>query len=414
MAASASSRVLKECVGHFVDERVTIASWRDLLLTNLRIGILGFGGPQAHIAMLREQIVDQHHWVNAEQFDEGLGLCEALPGPASSQMAIYLGWLQKGWLGGLISGSCFLLPGLLIVLVLSELWRSGQSIPSFTTALQTVQPVIAAIVWAFAWKLMKNRRHRWQRLTALLVMFGVMLNMLGFLPLTAGWLLLLAGVARLPFLPPSNVPPTSPPALRSLLAPLGFALTTASSSAFVGQLFMVFFKTGLLVFGGGLVIIPLLEQQIVDLGWLSSAQFLDGVAIGQISPGPVVLTSTFVGYQAGWAQGGLGMALLGAATATIGIFLPSFGFILLASPLLQRWRQHPTIKGVLNGLLAGVPGAVAAAAASLTLTTFEVGNTLVQILLFVGALVGSVSGRLKPIPLIVVAIGIGLALEWIG
>ena len=112
----------------------------------LRIGALGFGGPQAHIAMLRDEIVNNRGWVDGDRFDEGLGLCEALPGPASSQMAIYLGWQQRGWIGGLISGLCFLLPGFLIVLGLSELWRNGQAIPSFTTALQTLQPVIAAII----------------------------------------------------------------------------------------------------------------------------------------------------------------------------------------------------------------------------------------------------------------------------
>ena len=126
------------------------SSWVTFIALYLRIGLLGFGGPQAHIAMLREEIVQSRGWVDADRFDEGLGLCEALPGPASSQMAIYLGWLQRGFVGGLTSGICFLLPGLLIVLGLSELWRNGQSIPSFTTALQTLQPVIAAIIWAFA------------------------------------------------------------------------------------------------------------------------------------------------------------------------------------------------------------------------------------------------------------------------
>ena len=122
----------------------------------LRIGLLGFGGPQAHVALLRSELVERRHWTTEQQFEEGLVLCEALPGPASSQMAIYLGWLQKGWRGGLISGICFLLPGLLIILGMSELWRSGQSSEFFTGVLATVQPVMAAIIWTFVWKLARN------------------------------------------------------------------------------------------------------------------------------------------------------------------------------------------------------------------------------------------------------------------
>ena len=168
---------------------------------------------------------------------------------------------------------------------------------------------------------------------------------------------------------------------------------------------------GLLVFGGGLVIIPLLQQQVVELGWLSPGEFLDGVAIGQISPGPVVLTSTFVGYQAGWNAGGLGAGLAGAAAATIGIFLPSFAFILLATPLLQRLRRQPQVQTFLGGLLAGVPGAVAGAAVSISATALKVGLPWVQLPLFLVSLWLSVSGRMKPLPLIAIALMIGVLIE---
>jgi chromate transporter len=391
------------------------SSWVTFIALYLRIGVLGFGGPQAHIAMLREEIVQSRGWVDADRFDEGLGLCEALPGPASSQMAIYLGWLQRGLLGGLISGICFLLPGLLIVLGLSELWRNGQSIPSFTTALQTLQPVIAAIIWAFAWKLLRNRRAGWQRITAGLVMLGGLLNSFSPLTLPAGGLLLLAGLSRWLIAPAPSAPTPPSAGNAGLLAPIPLltAPLLVSSWGLLGQLFAVFFKTGLLVFGGGLVIIPLLEQQVVSLGWLNSAQFLDGVAIGQISPGPVVLTSAFVGYQAAWQEGGVSFAVLAACTATAGIFLPSFTFILVGAPFLQRLRQRPSVKTVLSGLLAGVPGAVAAAAVPLTWTAVESGVIWVQLLLFSLALRLCVTGRMKPLPLISASLMIGLLLEWL-
>ena len=391
------------------------SSWVTFIALYLRIGVLGFGGPQAHIAMLREEIVQSRGWVDADRFDEGLGLCEALPGPASSQMAIYLGWLQRGLLGGLISGICFLLPGLLIVLALSELWRNGQSIPSFTKALQTLQPVIAAIIWAFAWKLLRNRKAGWQRITAGLVMLGGLLNSFSPLTLPAGGLLLLAGLSRWWIAPPPSAPTPPSAGNAGLLAPVPLATAPLlfGSWGLLGQLFAVFFKTGLLVFGGGLVIIPLLEQQVVSLGWLNSAQFLDGVAIGQISPGPVVLTSAFVGYQAAWQEGGVSFAVLAACTATAAIFLPSFAFILVGGPFLQRLRQRPSVKTVLSGLLAGVPGAVAAAAVPLTWTAVESGVIWVQLLLFSLALWLSVTGRMKPLPLISASLMIGLSLEWL-
>ena len=363
--------------------------------------------------MLRDEIVNNRGWVDGDRFDEGLGLCEALPGPASSQMAIYLGWQQRGWIGGLISGLCFLLPGFLIVLGLSELWRNGQAIPSFTTALQTLQPVIAAIIWSFAWKLIHRRRASWQRLTAGLVMLGGLLSSFTPLTLPAGVLLLLAGFSRWLIAPPA-LPPKPPSAVNvALLAPITLATTVMNNAGLLGQLFALFFKTGLLVFGGGLVIIPLLEQQVVTQGWLSSTQFLDGVAIGQISPGPVVLTSAFVGYQAGWQEGGGSYAVLAACVATTAIFLPSFVFILAGAPFLQRLRHQPSVKTVLSGVLAGVPGAVAAAAVPLTTTAVQSGVIWVQLLLFSLALWLSVSGRTKPLPLIGTSVLIGLILEWL-
>ena len=239
-------------------------SWLGFIGLYLRIGLLGFGGPQAHMALLRSELVEGRHWSTAEQFDKGLVLCEALPGPASSQMAIYLGWLQRGWRGGLVSGICFLLPGLLIVLLLSELWRSGQSSEFFTTALATVQPVMAAIIWTFAWKLLSDRRERWQRRTALAVGIGVLLNAVLALPLPSGLLLLVAGMARVRLQPAARDNPAGDSKqqnkLSGLLIPLPLAIAPWAMTApgLLAQIFGLFFKTVLLVFGGGLFIIPLL------------------------------------------------------------------------------------------------------------------------------------------------------------
>tara|TARA_Y100000739_G_scaffold98213_1_gene84311 strand:- start:3576 stop:4787 length:1212 start_codon:yes stop_codon:yes gene_type:complete len=388
-------------------------SWLGFIGLYLRIGLLGFGGPQAHMALLRSELVEGRHWSTAEQFDEGLVLCEALPGPASSQMAIYLGWLQRGWRGGLVSGICFLLPGLLIVLLLSELWRSGQSSEFFTTALATVQPVMAAIIWTFAWKLLRDRRERWQRRTALAVGIGVLLNAVLALPLPAGLLLLVAGMARVRLQPANRDNPADDSKqqnkLSGLLIPLPLAMAPWAMTApgLLAQIFGLFFKTGLLVFGGGLVIIPLLEQQVVQQGWLSAGQFLDGVTIGQITPGPVVLTGAFVGYQAGWVQGGAAMAVTGALVATAGLFAPSFGMILIATPLLQRLRGQPRVRGFLDGVLAGVAGAMAAAALSLSIAALQGGWLMLQVAVFATALWLSLHRSIRPLPLIAGGILVG-------
>ena len=388
-------------------------SWLGFIGLYLRIGLLGFGGPQAHMALLRSELVEGRQWSTAEQFDEGLVLCEALPGPASSQMAIYLGWLQRGWRGGLVSGICFLLPGLLIVLLLSELWRSGQSSEFFTTALATVQPVMAAIIWTFAWKLLRDRRERWQRKTALAVGIGVLLNAVLALPLPAGLLLLVAGMARVRLQPANRDNPADDSKqqnkLSGLLIPLPLAMAPWAMTApgLLAQIFGLFFKTGLLVFGGGLVIIPLLEQQVVQQGWLSAGQFLDGVTIGQITPGPVVLTGAFVGYQAGWVQGGAAMAVTGALVATAGLFAPSFGMILIATPLLQRLRGQPRVRGFLDGVLAGVAGAMAAAALSLSIAALQGGWLMLQVAVFATALWLSLHRSIRPLPLIAGGILVG-------
>ena len=380
--------------------------WLEIIGLYLRIGLLGFGGPQAHIALLQSELVEGRQWATTEQFEEGLMLSEALPGPASSQMAIYLGWLQRGWLGGLISGISFLLPGLLIVLGLSELWRSGQSNEFVTTAMATVQPVMAAIVWSFAWKLMRKLRERWQKTTAIAVGFGVMLNTVLALPLLAGMLLLLAGMVRVRLQPGVRESPASKAReqnkLSGLLIPLPLAMAPWAMTApgLLAQLFGLFFKTGMLVYGGGLVIIPLLEQQVVQQGWLSAGQFLDGVTIGQITPGPVVLTGAFVGYQAGWVQGGATMAIAGALVATAGLFAPSFGMILIATPLLQRLRNQPRVRAFLDGVLAGVTGAMAAAALSLSIAALQGGPLIVQLPVFATALWLNLHRGIRPVPLI--------------
>jgi chromate transporter len=373
----------------------------ELGLSFLRLGAVAFGGPQAHMALLRETFVEQRLWVKAEDFEEGLALCEALPGPASSQMAIFLGWRCRGVAGGLVSGLGFLLPGLLVVLVLSALWRSSSDLGTLRAISSVIQPVVAAVIWAFAGQLLQLKRTDWELWGAGLVFVMLAACQLRGVNAPLGLVLLASGLLRMAWHQRT----------RSLfLAPwLGLELLVAAQLKLhlLAELFDVFLRAGLLIFGGGFVIIPLLEGPVLDHGWMSSGAFLDGIAIGQLSPGPVVLTSAFVGFQAGANLAGGWFAIAAALVATTAIFLPSFAFILAAAPLIERIRTRPMVQAFRDGVIAAVPAVVAAAALRLSLDSLHgVGQCSVLLL----ALLLRLQWKISPVPLLLGAAGFGLLL----
>ena len=373
----------------------------ELGLNGLRLGAVAFGGPQAHMALLRETFVEQRLWVNAEDFEEGLALCEALPGPASSQMAIFLGWRCRGVAGGLVSGLGFLLPGLLVVLALSALWRASGELAALRGISSAIQPVVAAVIWAFAAQLIQRKRPTWERWSAGVVFVLLAACQRWGVNAPLGLVLLASGLLRMAWQQRT----------RSLsLAPwLGLELLVATQPKLhlLAELFDVFLRAGLLIFGGGFVIIPLLEGPVLDHGWMSSGAFLDGIAIGQLSPGPVVLTSAFVGFQAGAKLAGGWFATAAALVATTAIFLPSFAFILVAAPLIERIRYRPMVQAFRDGVIAAVPAVVAIAALRLSLESLHgLGQWSVLLIAFVLRLQWKVS----PAALLLGAAGLGLLL----
>ena len=365
----------------------------------LRLGAMAFGGPQAHMALLRETFVEQRLWVKAEDFEEGLALCEALPGPASSQMAIFLGWRCRGVAGGVVSGLGFLLPGLLVVLALSALWRSSSDIAALGAISSAIQPVVAAVIWAFAAQLIQRKRPSWERWSAGLIVVILAAAQRWGVHAPLGLVLLTSGLLHVAWQQRT----------RSLsLAPwLGLELLMAAQPKLhlFAELFDVFLRAGLLIFGGGFIIIPLLEGAVLDHGWMSSGAFLDGIAIGQLSPGPVVLTSAFVGFQAGANLAGAYVAIAAALVATAAIFLPSFVFILAAAPLIERIRTRPMVRAFREGVIAAVPAVVAAAALRLSLESLHgLGQWSVLLVAFVLRL----QWKISPAVLLVGAAGLGL------
>jgi chromate transporter len=363
----------------------------------LKLGLIGFGGPQAHMAMINDEAVVRRGWFTQEQFLEGVAVCEMLPGPASTQMGIYTGYVRAGQLGALVAGICFILPAFLIVLTLSWAYFRFQGLPQIEDLFLGVTPVVIAIIFGFCWKLAKRAITDGKgvaiALNVLLVTLLFQVNIL--------LQFLLAGIVGLILYRPPTTPSNRTSAwlvpLLPMMQVLPKTLATVSSdtlavSSFWGleriqeyylTLTLFFLKVGSFIFGGGLVIIPLLEFEVVNqFHWLTRSEFIDGVAIGEFTPGPVVITAAFVGYKVAGA--------MGALTAAIAIFTPSFLFIMGAAPLLIRIRQNPWIRSFLKGVTPAVLGAIAAAAIPLAQTAIiqdTLGRSILAAMISILALV---------------------------
>ncbi|HEY9880718.1 MAG TPA: chromate efflux transporter, partial [Leptolyngbyaceae cyanobacterium] len=274
---------------------------RELVQVFTKLGVLGFGGPQAHIAMENDEAVVRRSWLTPDQFTDGLAVCEMLPGPASTQMGIYIGYVRAGQLGALVAGLAFIAPAFLIVLFLSWAYFKFQTLPQLTALFFGVSPVMIAIILGFCWKLAPKAIVDGLGVAIALAVFTLSLwskaNIL-LLFILAGLIgLWLYGPKRPRNLPSQMISGALLPLMLTnpFLAAMPPAVLSLSSfwgieriEEFFWPLFSFFLKVGALIFGGGLVIIPLLEFEVVErLGWLTHTEFLNGVAIGQLSPGPV-------------------------------------------------------------------------------------------------------------------------------
>ncbi|MDH6105051.1 chromate efflux transporter [Anabaenopsis tanganyikae CS-531] len=335
----------------------------------LKLGLTGFGGPQAHIAMIHDESVVQRGWFTEEEFLAGVAVCEMLPGPASTQMGIYTGYLRGGILGALVAGICFILPAFVIVLILSWAYFRFQGIPQIENLFLGITPVVIAIIFGFCWKLAKRAITDYPGIAIAITVFVVTV----LFPLNVLWQFLLAGMVGLVIYPPASTAWLVPLVPLMQMLPHTMAMVTSKTltlSSFWGleriqeyylTLTIFFLKVGSFIFGGGLVIIPLLELEVVNqFHWLTPREFIDGVAIGEFTPGPVVITAAFIGYKVAGA--------LGALISCVAIFTPSFLFIMGAAPLLVRIRQNPWIRSFLRGVTPAVLGAIASAAIPLAKT----------------------------------------------
>jgi chromate transporter len=307
---------------------------QDLALFFLRLGTTAFGGPAAHIAIMEDELVRRRRWLPREKFLDLLGASNLIPGPSSSELAIHIGYLCAGWRGLLIAGSCFILPAALMATALGWLYVRFGKLPATANLLYAIKPVVIAVILQALWGL--GRTAIKSTFLGFVAVLSLVLSVFGLHSLLL--LLVGGGVACLPRLKSSR---WSLPALSS--ATIGSAsLLTVTAFSF-SSLFLVFLKLGAIVFGSGYVLLAFLRSDfVIHRGWLTDAQLIDAVAVGQVTPGPVFTTATFIGFILG--------GIRGAFLATLGIFLPAFLLVAVSGPLVPRIRKSTIASAFLDGV----------------------------------------------------------------
>jgi chromate transporter len=353
----------------------------DLVRTYLKISLLGFGGPNAHLALMLDEVVERRRWLTRSRFLEIVALTNLLPGPNSSEVAIHVGYTQRGWPGALATGLTFLVPTFVMVTALSALYFRFGTLPQIEPVFWGLQPVIVAIVLAAGWKIGRAGVKNPLQLT--LAGLGAAVSLVSGQATIAAMLLggaVTYGLRR-------RRPRESDPEERRqaednretdgrrggwLLLPI----VTAGSLGALGTVFLTHLWIGAVLFGGGYVLVALLQPYAVgQYGWVTNAQFLDGVALTQAVPGPISTLSAFVGYAAA--------GLPGAVLGTAGVYLPAFAAVLLVAPRVERLRQVESVQNALEGVVAVVAGAVLGVGLSLAVAGVQ---DLVAGLIATGAL----------------------------
>lgn len=324
----------------------------------LRLGSTAFGGPAAALAMMRQEIVLKRQWLDEDEFLDLWGISNLVPGPNATELAIHIGYRYAGWPGLILAGVCYIIPAMVIVLALAWAYVRFGTLPELTGVLYGIKPVVVAIL---TWALFGMLKPRWRNLPGLGIAIAVLVAyLLGVSPL----ILLLAGGGAMwlyHLLFSRQGPPLM--ALTAIPFTLRRVVSLRPLVPFnLWRLFWVFLKAGSLMYGSGYVLLAFIQDDLVNrLGWLSQSQLVDAIAVGQVTPGPLATTATFVGYL----TGGVPAALL----ATLAMFLPGFLFVLITHPLLKKIQQSSQWRRVLDGvnfaalgLMAGVSAEVARAA----------------------------------------------------
>ena len=332
----------------------------------LRLGVTAFGGPAAHISMMRDEVVARRGWLSDQHFLDLLGATNLIPGPNSTEMAIHIGYVRAGWRGLIVAGACFILPAMIIVMGLAWAYTQFGTTPRAAALLYGVQPIVIAIIAQALWGL--GRQAVKGPLTAVIGLAVFSLYFTNVDPIA----LLIAGGLTVMIV--ANARRLRSGWASGLIAPpsgLGLPVFVASrathfvsaSHVDLAALFLSFLKIGSVLYGSGYVLLAFLHTEFVErLGWLTDRQLLDSVAVGQVTPGPVFTTATFIGYVLGGAPG--------AIVATIGIFLPAFVLVAISNPFIPRLRRSPWAGSLLDGVNVASLGLMAAVTVQLAQTAF--------------------------------------------
>ena len=320
---------------------------REIVLYFLRLGLLGFGGPVALVGQMERELLIERGWVSKEQMREAIAVCQSLPGPLAIQVGIYLSYLRGGFWGAWAGGWSFILPNFVVVAALGALYVHFGGLRPVTAIFYGVSPAVIALILHSCHRLAKLGMEDWLQWALATVCFGVTVELRAEVAL----LFLGAGVIGILYYGRFRHASSATTLLAAApLVPVAPIAPVASASTLT-KLLLFFLKAGALTFGSGLVIVPFLQQGVVQqYGWLGERDFLVAVAVGMISPGPVVITATFVGY--------LVAGFWGSLAATVGIFLPSFVLVLVAAPILARHRLDRNVQGFVKGAYAAAIGTI--------------------------------------------------------
>ena len=333
----------------------------------LGLGTWGFGGPIATVGYMQRDLVERRNWMTRADFLDGVALGQTMPGPLAAQVAMWVGFLRRGTLGALAVAAAFIAPSFLLVLTVAAIYKRYSGLPVVQSLFYGIAPVVIAIIAVAAWKLAKltdkKDRRLWAVSIALMLVTAITGAEIAYLFIAAGLLMLVWDA------PPSWLrlrrnrqpgPGDPPPATRAVAAPAALTaaghswVTLAVGGGTLAALGLFFAKAGAFIFGSGLAIVPFLRQGVVvEHHWLTSGQFLDAIAMGLITPGPVVITATFIGYLVG--------GLTGAIVATVAIFTPIYLGVVIPGRWFIRHRANRQVKAFVSGATAAAAGAIAGA-----------------------------------------------------
>lgn len=374
-----------------------IVTYAELARVFIRLSLTAFGGPVAHIAIAEDEIVAQRGWLARDHYLDLVAATNLIPGPNSTEVMIHVGYVLRGIPGAILTGACFILPALLVTLALAAVYVSTGAVPQVEAALWGIKPVIVAIIAYVGLRLARTALNA----PALWALFGIAALVMALTDVPEVAVMLLAGA----FYALYRVGPGRWLAAGAL-ALLPPAAQAAAGAPSLWDLFFYFLKIGSVLFGSGYILIAYIQQDLVNtFGWLTAPQLLDAVAIGQVTPGPVLTTVAVVGI--------LTAGLPGALVAALGVFLPSFVLVILTAPLIPRMRRSPALRAFLAGVNAAVIAAILVTLADLARAALQTPDgaafSPLAAAVVVGALALQARFNLSTTWLIVIGGGAGLA-----